>query len=142
MEAERQEIHGGRGGYGVSFNTSAYSNMAMQLRSNRPRTRSLNLNILNNLALLQTSAITMGNALSLAGNLGTNLSSNTYAIDPNYKIGYAQTWMLAVQQNLPFSMPVDGHLHGRQGNRYGSHVRALGGASGQRGIAIPLGLHV
>jgi hypothetical protein len=46
----------------------------------------------------------MGNALSLAGNLGTNLSSNTYAIDPNYKIGYAQTWMLAVQQNLPFSM--------------------------------------
>jgi hypothetical protein len=45
----------------------------------------------------------MANALSLAGTVGTNLSSNTYAIDPNYKIGYAQTWTLAIQQNLPYS---------------------------------------
>jgi hypothetical protein len=93
-----------RGGYGVSYNTSAYSNMAANLAQQPPQARSLNLNILSNLPLLQTGGITMANALSLAGSLGTNLSSNTYAIDPNYKIGYAQTWNLSIQQNLPFSM--------------------------------------
>ena len=92
-----------RGGFGVSYNTSAYSNMAMRLSQQPPQARSLNLNILSNLPLLQAGGITMANALSLAGTVGTNLSSNTYAIDPNYKIGYAQTWTLAIQQNLPYS---------------------------------------
>ena len=92
-----------RGGYGVSYNSSAYSSMASRLSQQPPLARSLNLNILNNLSLLQTGGITMANAFTLAGTLGSNLSSNTYAIDPNYKIGYAQNWNLSVQQNLPFS---------------------------------------
>ncbi len=92
-----------RAGYGVSYNTSAYSNMAMRLSQQPPLARSLNLNILNNYPLLQDGGITMANAFSLASTLGSNLSSNTYAINPDYKIGYAQTWNLAIQQNLPYS---------------------------------------
>ena len=30
--------------------------------------------------------------------------TSTYAIDPNYRIGYAQTWTISVQHDLPFSM--------------------------------------
>jgi hypothetical protein len=92
-----------RAGYGVSYNTSAYSGMASRLSQQPPLARSLNLNILNNYSLLQTGGITMANALSLAGTLGSNLSANTYAINPNYKIGYGQTWNLSIQQNLPYS---------------------------------------
>jgi hypothetical protein len=92
-----------RAGYGVSYNTSAYSGMAARLSQQPPLARSLNLNILNNYSLLQTGGITMANALSLAGTLGSNLSANTYAINPNYKIGYGQTWNLSIQQNLPYS---------------------------------------
>jgi len=92
-----------RAGYGIAYNTSAYSNMAAKLSQQPPQARSLNLNILSNLPLLQKGGITMANALSLAGTTGTNLSSNTYAIDPNYKIAYAQNYNLSIQQNLPFS---------------------------------------
>jgi hypothetical protein len=93
-------------GYGVSYVSSAYLAMARQLSQQPPQAKSLNLNVVNNFSLLQggASALNMGNAFVLAGELGTNtLSSNTYAIDPNYKIGYSQTWNLSLQQNLPFS---------------------------------------
>jgi hypothetical protein len=79
--------------------------MAMNLSQQPPLARSGNLNILDNLNLLETSAISIANAFTLAaGQVASSLSKNTYAIDPNYKIGYAQTWNLSIQQNLPLSM--------------------------------------
>jgi hypothetical protein len=89
-----------RGGYGIAYNTSAYYNMASRLSQQPPQARSLNLSILNNLQALQTGSLTMANAFSYSVN---TLTANTYAIDPNYKVGYGQTWNLSVQQNLPLS---------------------------------------
>jgi hypothetical protein len=98
-----------RSGYGITYNTSAYYNMAQNLSQQPPQAKSLNQTFLANRPSLEASAITLGN-LSMAnifapGNPATvnNLATNTYAIDPNYKIGYQQTWNLSIQQNLPFS---------------------------------------
>jgi hypothetical protein len=35
---------------------------------------------------------------------GQNQLTNTYAIDPNYRIGYAQMWQISVQQDLGHSL--------------------------------------
>jgi hypothetical protein len=47
------------------------------------------------------------NPLSLTNaflSASTNAVTSTYAIDPNYRIGYAQTWSVSLQNDLPFSM--------------------------------------
>ncbi len=33
-----------------------------------------------------------------------NVITNTIAVDPNFKIGYAQVWNLSVQRDLPWSL--------------------------------------
>jgi hypothetical protein len=89
-----------RSGYGVYYNTSVYSSIATQLSQQPPLARSLNLNVQNSPALIQTGQLNLGNAFTYGAN---TLTANTFAIDPNFKIGYAQTWNMSLQQNLPLS---------------------------------------
>lgn len=42
---------------------------------------------------------------------------STYAIDPNYRVGYAETWNLSVQRDLPFSMFATVGYLGTKGTR-------------------------
>jgi hypothetical protein len=44
-------------------------------------------------------------------------NTSTYAVDPNYRIGYAQTWNLSVQHDLPLSMFVTIGYLGTKGTR-------------------------
>jgi hypothetical protein len=48
-----------------------------------------------------SNPLSIQNGFSLA-TAQTNRS--TFAIDPNYRVGYAQTWTLSVQHDLPWSM--------------------------------------
>ena len=41
--------------------------------------------------------------------------TNTYAIDPNYKLAYAQTWSFAIQQTLPQSLLLELEYIGMKG---------------------------
>jgi hypothetical protein len=43
--------------------------------------------------------------------------NNTYAIDPNYKTGYAQTWTFTLQNNLPLGMFFTAGYQGTKGTR-------------------------
>jgi len=71
-----------------------------------------NLNIQNSPLLLIADAFTN------PANLKTNtLTTNTFAIDPNYRIGYVQQWNLSVQQNLPYSFQVVAGYQGSKGTR-------------------------
>jgi hypothetical protein len=47
--------------------------------------------------------------------MATDTSTNTFAVDPNYKIGYAQQWQLSVQQNLPYSFQTTVAYQGTKG---------------------------
>jgi hypothetical protein len=47
----------------------------------------------------------------------TNATTSTYAVDPHYRIGYAQSWNLTVQHDLPFSMFATAGYLGTKGTR-------------------------
>ena len=45
--------------------------------------------------------------------------TNTYAINPNYKLGYAQTWSFAIQNTLPHAVVVELEYIGTKGTDLG-----------------------
>src|SRR4029077_12396972 len=47
------------------------------------------------------NTLTLQNGFTVPG--GTQFT-NTYAVDPNYRIGYAQIWQISVQQDLGHSL--------------------------------------
>jgi hypothetical protein len=80
-----------RTGYGVNYNSSVYANIAQQLASQPP------------FAVTNTAIASLGTPLPLATALlsvtpGT--TTNTYAVDPNYRLGYLQIWNLDLQRDL------------------------------------------
>jgi hypothetical protein len=96
-----------RGGYGVYYNTSVYSGIANQMAQQSPLARTFTL--ANDLA----SPLTMGNAF--LNNPGAVI--NTFAIDPNFELGYARVWQFSIQQSLVSGLVVTGSYLGTKGTR-------------------------
>ena len=84
-----------RGGYGVYYNTSVYNMIASNMAQQPPFAQSLSV------SNSPGAPLTIANGFLLATNQAL---TGTYAIDPNYRIGYAQTWTLSVQHDLPLGM--------------------------------------
>jgi hypothetical protein len=94
------------GSYGIYRDTSVYQSLVLQMAQQAPFSTSFSVQ--NNLACLQNSAscavpssstcpLTLANGFDCA-------STDTFAIDPNYRIGYAQIWQTSVQRDLPAAM--------------------------------------
>jgi len=96
-----------RTGYGVNYNTSIYQNIAVQMAQQSPLSKSLSV---------QNSA---ANPLTLASgfNASATTTPNTFAIDPKFKVGYAQSWQLQVQRDLPGSLVMMATYLGIKGTR-------------------------
>jgi hypothetical protein len=96
-----------RAGYGVYYNSSVYQSIALQMAQQSPLSRSLSL---------QNSS---ANPLTLATGFNTSPAalSNTFGIDPNFRIGYAQNWQLSVQKDLPGSLVITATYLGIKGTR-------------------------
>jgi hypothetical protein len=95
-----------RGGYSIFYNGSAYGSFAARMASQPPFVRS---------ASLSTSA---DNRLTLQNGFASAPSqtiTNNYAIDPNYRLGYAQTWTFALQNNLPHNSTIELEYIGTKG---------------------------
>jgi hypothetical protein len=97
-----------RGGYGVYYNTSVYNVIAGNLAQQPPFAESLSI------SGSSTSPLNIANALTLATTQGT---TSTYAVDPNYRLGYAQSWSLTVQHDLPGSLFATVGYLGTKGTR-------------------------
>ncbi|MGI4981221.1 MAG: hypothetical protein ACRYHB_12610, partial [Janthinobacterium lividum] len=96
-----------RGGYGIYVDTSVYLSAAASLAQQSPLSKSVSV---SNSA---TCPLTLANGFrDCAG-----IVSNTFAIDPNFRIGYAQTWKLSVQQDLPGALVVTADYLGTKGTR-------------------------
>lgn len=80
-----------RAGYGIYDDTSVYRATALALAQQAPLAKSLSV---------QNSAAC---PLSLANGFTpcAGFTQDTFAIDPNFRVGYAQTWRVAVQRDLP-----------------------------------------
>jgi hypothetical protein len=96
-----------RAGYGLYYNTSIYQAIATQMAQQSPLSKSLSV---------QNSP---ANPLTLANgfNASPSTTTNTFAIDPNFRAGYSHNWSLSVQQDLAGSMVVTVTYLGTKGTR-------------------------
>ena len=96
-----------RGGYGVYYNTSVYFPIASQMAQQSPFSKSLSVS---------NSAT---NPLTLASGFlaSPDITTNTFAVDPNLRIGYAQIWTASLQRDLPRSLVLIVSYTGIKGTR-------------------------
>lgn len=96
-----------RAGYGVYADTSVYLSSVQTMAQQSPLSTSLNV------------SNGSGCALTLADGFHNceETTSNTFAIDPNFRVGYVQVWRLSAQQELPGSIVMTASYLGTKGTR-------------------------
>ena len=96
-----------RAGYGVYYNSSVYQPIANMMSQQAPLSKSLSV---------QTSA---ANPLTLANGFQSSagVSRTTFAVDPDFRVGYAQSWQLSVQRDLPRALVMTATYLGLKGTR-------------------------
>jgi trimeric autotransporter adhesin len=96
-----------RGGYGVYYNTSVYQPIAIQMAQQSPLSKSLSVQN------------TPANPLTLADGFNASPVStpNTFAVDPNFRVGYSQNWQLSIQRDLPAALVLTALYQGGKGTR-------------------------
>ncbi len=97
-----------RGGYGIYYNTSVYNLIASNMAQQPPFAESLSV------SSSAANPLTIQDGF-LSASSQTLLS--TYAIDPDYRVGYAQTWTISVQHDLPLSLFATAGYLGTKGTR-------------------------
>jgi hypothetical protein len=96
-----------RTGYGIYRDTSVYQNLALSLAQQDPFSKSLSLQ--NSATCLLTLANGFPNCSGFA--------ADTFAVDPNFRVGYAQNWQLSVQRDLPAALQMTVTYLGIKGTR-------------------------
>jgi trimeric autotransporter adhesin len=99
-----------RGGYSIFYSGSAYGQIASQLAAQPP------------FATTVSSTTSVAVPLTLQNGFITVPSqtiTNTYGINPNYKLAYAQTWVFAIQNTLPHGFLVETEYLGTKGTDLG-----------------------
>lgn len=99
-----------RGGYSMFYSGSAYGQIANQMASQPPYARTI------------TSTTSTANPLTLANGftlLPIQTINNTFAIDPNYQLAYAQQWVAAVQDTFHRDLVVELEYIGTKGTHLG-----------------------
>jgi hypothetical protein len=96
-----------RAGYGIYYNTSVYTAIAMQMAQQPPLSKTLSV---------QNSPehpLTLANGFSGA----PAGAANTFAVDPDFQVGYVQNWQLSVQRDLPQALVMIATYLGSKGTR-------------------------
>ncbi len=96
-----------RAGYGLNFNTSNYGSIARSMSQQAPLSKSLNA--INTL----TNPLTIANAFFA----DPNIAVDNFAVDPNFRIGYAQSWNVVLQRDLPAALIMTATYLGVKGTR-------------------------
>jgi hypothetical protein len=96
-----------RAGYGIYVDTSVYLSSVQTMAQQSPLSTSLNV------------SNGPGCSLTLADGFRNcaGTTANTFAIDPNFRVGYAQVWRLSAQQELPGSIVLTLSYLGTKGTR-------------------------
>jgi hypothetical protein len=105
-----------RAGYSVMYNGAVYSRFASSLASQPPWAQA------QTLSSDPTQVLTLQNGFPAAA---PNTLHNTIAVDPNYKLAYAQVWNLSVDTTLKRVLPIGITYTGTKG----THLDTLLGFS-------------
>jgi hypothetical protein len=95
-----------RGGYSVFYSPSAYAQLGATLATQPPFSTTVSL------------TNSPANPLSLQNGfpiLPSQTIANTFAVDPNFKLAYAQTWSFAIQNTLPHGLVLELEYIGTKG---------------------------
>ena len=94
-----------RAGWGIYRNTSVYQSIALMLAQQPPLSKALSIE--------RTAA----RPLTLASGFNTPARelSNTFAVDPDFRVSYAHNWQVSIQRDLPASLTVIATYLGTKG---------------------------
>jgi trimeric autotransporter adhesin len=94
-----------RTGYSIFYSGSPYASLAASMAAQPPWVRT---------ASISTS---VSDPLTLEDGFSTTPSqvTNTFAVNPNYKLGYAQTWNFTIQNTFPHGLVVEAEYIGTKG---------------------------
>ena len=96
-----------RAGYGIYVDTSVYLPSTELLAQQAPLSKSLSV------SRSSTCPLTLAQGfLDCAG-----ITPNTFAVDPNLRVGYAQIWRLSLQRDLPWALVLNASYLGTKGTR-------------------------
>jgi hypothetical protein len=98
-----------RAGYGIYNDTSVYQATALAMAQQSPLSTSLSA---PNSPICR---FTMGSPFAALPCSTT--STDTFAVDPNFRVGYAQLWQLSLQRDLPGSLQMVVSYLGIKGTR-------------------------
>ncbi len=113
-----------RTGYGITYNAGAYSAMANQFVRQPPFALTTK-NCVQYGPLISGATTTcvqpgLGSALTLENGFPTlspSVVQNTFGVDVNYRVGYAQTWNLDLQRDLPGNVQMSLDYTGTKGTK-------------------------
>jgi Carboxypeptidase regulatory-like domain len=114
-----------RAGYGINYNTAAYQSIVQNLAFQPPFSTS------------ETNVQSSAGALTLQNGFPTpaaGLITNSYAVDPNYRLGYVQIRNLDIQQEIRPTLILNVDYTGTKGTRLDN---VLAPNSGLLGVRIP-----
>jgi hypothetical protein len=114
-----------RTGYSIFYSGSSYAQIAGQMDLQPPFTTSASL----------TTSVAAPLTLQNGFPSYPNVLTNTYAIDPNFRIAYAQIWNFSLQHTLPHGLVMDTEYIGTKGTHLGvveNPNRPLGSISQQQ----------
>jgi len=94
-----------RGGYGITYDTSVYQGIAIRMAQQAPLAKSLTV------ANSAACPLTLANGF----NVCPGSTPQTFGVDPNFRVGYAQSWDLRVQRDLPWSLQMSATYLGIKG---------------------------
>jgi outer membrane receptor protein involved in Fe transport len=94
-----------RAGYGIYRNTNVYQSIATLMAQQPPLSTTLSI------------ANSAANPLTLASgfNAPPGVTPNTFAVDPDFRIGSAHNWQVSFQRDLPSSLTMNATYLGTRG---------------------------
>src|SRR5262249_39108025 len=96
-----------RAGYGIYYDTSLFLSIATRMAQQSPLSKALQV------ANSSAAPLTLANGFYAPPNLVTN----TFAIDPHFRVGYSQNWQASIQRDMPFATVVTATYLGIKGTR-------------------------
>jgi hypothetical protein len=101
-----------RAGYGIYRNTNVYQSIATVLAQQPPLSTTFNV------ASSPQAPLTLADGfLAVQQSLARPAVLNTFAVDPDFKVGFAQNWQASLQRDLPGSLTVVATYLGAKGSR-------------------------
>jgi hypothetical protein len=95
-----------RAGYGVNYNASVYQRIAQQLAGQPP------FAVTNTVLASALTPVALASALTTAP---TSVTTNTYAVDPDYRLGSVQIWNVDVQHDIARTVSIGVGYTGTKG---------------------------